>query len=54
MKLFKLRNLIGGILGGIIGILLSWYVTPIFMPLGILICVTIGWYNEMLIEAIRS
>lgn len=46
------RNLLGGFLGGSIGILVSWYIAPIILPLGVLTGVTIGWWAEDILRTI--
>lgn len=40
------RNLTGGFLGGVIGILTSWYWAPLMMPFGVLLGVIIGWWAK--------
>lgn len=54
MKKVTSRNLIGGFLGGAIGILSSWYVAPAFLPLGVLIGVVLGWWNEDIVQLFRE
>lgn len=45
-KTVSSRNLIGGFLGGTLGILASWYLNPMVLPLGVLLGVVVGWWNE--------
>lgn len=40
------RNLAGGFLGGMFGILLSWYIAPMALPFGVLLGVVVGWWAE--------
>lgn len=40
------RNLLGGFLGGILGILSSWYLPWIALPFGVLVGVIVGWWIE--------
>ena len=50
MKSVTFRNLTGGFLGGAMGILSSWYVAPVFLPLGVFIGVVVGWWNEEIVH----
>ncbi|MDP3957841.1 MAG: hypothetical protein Q8Q36_00040 [bacterium] len=45
------RNLAGGFLGGVVGILVSWYVAPMALPFGVLIGVVVGWWAEDIAQA---
>lgn len=45
-KTVSSRNLIGGFLGGTLGILALWYLNPMVLPLGVLLGVVVGWWNE--------
>lgn len=45
-KTVSSRNFIGGFLGGTLGILASWYLNPMVLPLGVLLGVVVGWWNE--------
>lgn len=54
MKSVTSRNLVGGFLGGVIGILSSSYVAPTFLPLGVLIGVVLGWWNKDIVHLFRE
>ncbi len=54
MKKVTSRNLIGGFLGGVIGILSSWYVAPAILLLGVSIGVFLGWWNEDIVHLVRE
>lgn len=41
-----IRNLTGGFLGGVVGILTSWYLAPLLLPLGVLLGVIVGWWAK--------
>jgi hypothetical protein len=45
MKSVSVRNLLGGFLGGSIGILASWYLSPYSLPFGVLLGVVVGWWH---------
>ncbi len=40
------RNLAGGFFGGVFGILISWYLAPAALPLGVIFGVVVGWWVE--------
>ena len=44
MKNVTLRNLLGGFLGGIAGILSSGYLSPALLPVGVFLGVVAGWH----------
>ncbi len=48
------RNFVGGLLGGSLGILLSWYFNPLALPFGVLLGVVIGWWHSEVIQSIRD
>jgi len=52
MKSITLRNLLGGFLGGIAGILMSWFIALIALPFGVLLGVIVGWYNLEIFRAL--
>ncbi len=54
MKLVAVRNLIGGFLGGAMGILASWYVSPAAIPFGVLIGVVLGWWWKDILFAFKN
>lgn len=54
MKKVTTRNLLGGFLGGTTGILSSWYISPAFLPLGVLIGGVLGWWNESIVQLFRE
>jgi len=54
MRSVTSRNLAGGFLGGVIGILSSWYVAPAFLPLGVLIGMVLGWWNEDIVHLVHD
>lgn len=48
------RNLIGGFLGGFLGILVSWFINPAILPLGVLFGVVVGWWNEEILRLFKE
>jgi len=50
MKSVSSQNLIGGFLGGTAGILVSWFVSPLALPFGVLLGVVVGWWNEEIVQ----
>ncbi len=49
-KKVSLRNFVGGFLGGMFGILSSWYIDPAMIPVGVFLGVLIGWWNVYIVN----
>jgi hypothetical protein len=54
MRSVTARNFVGGFLGGVIGILASWFISPLALPPGVLLGVLIGWYHADIAEIFRK
>lgn len=49
-KRVSIRNFIGGLLGGFLGILAFGYIHPIALPFGCLFGVVIGWWHQEIMQ----
>lgn len=48
------RNFLGGFFGGVLGILVSWRVDPLALPLGVLFGVVLGWWHEEIFHLFQN
>ena len=48
----SMRNFVGGLLGGMAGILLSYYIDPLAIPFGVLFGVVLGWWHAEIINSV--
>ena len=49
----KFRNLVGGLLGGMFGILSAWYINPMTLPFGVLFGVVFGWWHKEILQMVK-
>src|SRR5271166_1940796 len=50
----SVRNFVGGLLGGLVGILSAWYFNPATLPVGVLFGVIIGWWHSEIRQLFAS
>lgn len=50
----SMRNLLGGLLGGMAGFLIAWYVDSALLPLGVLGGVVVGWWYGEMFQVLRE
>lgn len=50
----SMRNFAGGLLGGITGILLSYYINPLAIPFGVLFGMVLGWWHLEVVAILRN
>ena len=50
----KLRNFLGGLFGGALGILFCYYLLPATLPVGCILGCVVGWYNKEIVAQTRK